>query len=427
MRLRLGLVTAAVTLLIIVSFVVPLGILARRQAADRALSAAERQAESIATALAVTGSFTGPDVTAATASAVLSTFGSPDAVTIHLADGTIVGPADADDDDDLVAIARSGTAFTAETSDGAAVLVPILTGSTTTVVRVEVSAQELSQGVAAAWGVLGLLAVGLVAVALLAADRLGRSIVTPVAELEAAAGRLGRGDLEARVNPSGPPELAAVGRTFNELTRRLAGLLQAEREAAADLSHGLRTPLTALRLQIESVTDATDRATLLEDLQRVESAVDRVIAEARTIGDAAPEAIDIAAVARERAAYWEPLAADQNRLLTVIGAEHPIIALAAAGEPATVLDTLLENVFAHTEPGVEVAVRLSSEGTLSVEDAGPGFRADAAMRGASGSSSTGLGLDIVRRIAERNGGSFEISQSELGGSRVSATFPLVGG
>ena len=425
MRLRLGFVTAAVTLLIILSFVVPLGILARRQAEDRALSAAERQAESIATALAVTGSFTGPDVSATTASSVLGTFGSPDAVTIHLADGTVVGLGGGDSDDDLVSIARSGTAFTAETSDGAAVLVPILTGSTTTVVRVDVTSQELSQGVAAAWGVLGVLAIGLVAIALLAADRLGRSIVAPVAELEAAAGRLGRGDLAARVIPSGPPELAAVGHTFNELTSRLAGLLQAEREAAADLSHGLRTPLTALRLQIESVADAADRATLLEDLGQVESAVDRVIAEARTIGDAAPEAIDVAAIARERTAYWEPLAADQDRRLTVTGAAMPLIALADAREPATVLDTLLENVFAHTAPGVEVMVRLTPDGTLSVEDAGSGLPPGADTRGASGAASTGLGLDIVRRIAERNGGTFEIGQSELGGARVSVTFPLV--
>src|SRR3972149_7014212 len=80
------------------------------------------------------------------------------------------------------------------------------------------------------------------------------------------------GDLEARVVPSGPPEIVAVGRAFNDLAERLRGLLQAEREAAADISHGLRTPVAALRLQVETLSDPTVRETLLDDVTALESA-----------------------------------------------------------------------------------------------------------------------------------------------------------
>ena len=423
MRRRLIFGAAAVTSLIIISFVVPLGILAKRQAEDRALSIGESQAESIATALAITGSFVGPKITSSAAISVLGAFGSPDEVSIHLADGTTLG--DVEHDDGLVAVARTGTAFTARTDEGAAVLVPILTGGETTVVRVDVLSADLNSGVVAAWGMLALLAVTLIAISLLAADRLGRSIVSPVAELRSAAARLGQGDLEARVTPSGPPEIAEVGHTFNELTRRLGGLLQAEREAAADLSHGLRTPLTALRLQIESLSESDDRAGLLEDVSRVESAVDRVIAEARTIAAGTPEPVDLVTVARERAGFWEPLAADQGRTLVAALPETPVHVLAAAGDPTIVLDTLLENVFAHTEPGTDIRVEVLPGGMLEVSDAGPGFQPDVAVRGVSGSESTGLGLDIVRRVAERNGGSFDVSRSELGGAHVRVTLPLI--
>lgn len=423
MRRRLTFVTAAVASLIIISFVLPLGILARRQAEDRALSVAERQAESIATALVVTGSFVGPTITDATAESVLGAFGSPGEASIHLADGTVIGNAEADDPD--VAIARSGTAFTARTVGGAAVLVPILAGGETTVVRVDVPADALTQGVVSAWGMLALLAMMLMAIALLAADRLGRSIVGPVADLRTAASRLGRGDLEARVTPGGPPEIAAVGRTFNELTARLGGLLQAEREAAADLSHGLRTPLTALRLQIESLDPGEERIGLLDDMVQVEAAVDRVIAEARTIGSSPPQAVDLAAVVQQRAEFWEPLAADQGRELIGSLAKPPIRVLAAPGDPAIVIDTLLENVFAHTDPGVAIRIGAHPDGGLEVSDGGSGFDPNAVTRGISGSASTGLGLDIVRRVAERNGGSFEIGRSDLGGARVVVTFPLI--
>ena len=420
MRRRLAFQAVAVTSLIVLSFVVPLGILASRQARDQALSVAERDAQSIATAIAVATSFSEPGLSIPTAQSVFDAFGRPTGTSIHLTDGVVIGEGSSNDPD--VAVALQGTAFTARTTDGAAVLVPVLSGNETTVVRVAVSQDDLSEGVTAAWSVLAVLAAGLLGIAVLAADRLGRSVIDPVERLRSAAIALGTGDLTTRVEPGGPPEIIEVAHTFNDLADRLGVLLQEEREAAADLSHGLRTPLTALRLQIDGMAAGAIREALLDDVSLVESAVDRVIFEARTRGSDAPRRADLGALAQERASFWEPLASDQERSMsTRLDATHSWV-YATGQDVTTILDTLIENVFTHTDPGTQFAICVTEDGTLTVEDGGPGFEATSARRGESGGGSTGLGLDIVNGIARRNDAHFKIGTSSLGGAKVSITF-----
>lgn len=421
MRRRLAAVTLGATLLIVVSFLVPLGLLVRTQAEDRALAAAERDARSVATALAVAASFSPSPLQGGAIEAVLGAFGSPPGLAVFLPDGTVVGPGEPDDPD--VTVARAGTAFTARTPAGAAVLVPVITGDGILVVRVDVPGSDLRAGVGRAWTLLAMLGAVLVLVALAAADRLGRSIVDPVARLRRATASLGSGDLTARVDPAGPPEIVAVGAAFNDLAGRLTTLLQEEREAAADISHGLRTPVAALRLQVESISDPALRSALLDDVAVVEEAIGDVIREARRRSETAPAECDLDAVTRERAEFWGVLATDQGRPFQVIAAGGPVPCRLSSRDATTILDTLLENVFAHTEAPAAVRVTLDTTGRVIVEDGGPGFDAGAVARGRSGGHSTGLGLDIVRRIADRAGGSLAVERSPLGGARVVVDIP----
>ena len=200
---------------------------------------------------------------------------------------------------------------------------------------------------------LGALGVFLVVIAVIATDRLGRRIVRPVAALSDAARSLGSGDLDTRVEPAGPPEVAEVGEAFNFLAHRLVGLLNAERESVADLSHRLRTPLTALRLQAETLRDRGEAAALTADIERMGRAVDRMIEEARRPGrvrgavdgrsrrgGAAPG--DVLEGARRRAGP-----ADQ-----VDTTGGPMWVGIAADELGAVIDTLIENVFSHTSSGI---------------------------------------------------------------------------
>lgn len=107
-------------------------------------------------------------------------------------------------------------------------------------------------GVARVWWTLAALAAVLVVLAVVVADRLGRSMVRPVDDLAATADRMGSGDLDARVHIAGPPEIRRVGTAFNRLAAQIGTLLQLERETAADLSHRLRTPLTGARLNADA-------------------------------------------------------------------------------------------------------------------------------------------------------------------------------
>lgn len=89
------------------------------------------------------------------------------------------------------------------------------------------------------------------------------------------------GDLTARVVPTGPPEIREVGTALNRLAERIRELLQSDRETVADLSHRLRTPVTALRLDAEALRDPEEAERLSGDVDELQRAVDRIIRAAR--------------------------------------------------------------------------------------------------------------------------------------------------
>ncbi|VAW06362.1 Two-component system sensor histidine kinase [hydrothermal vent metagenome] len=433
MRKRLALLSLAVASLVVVAFLVPVAVLIRNQAQTRALSAAERDAQSVAAALAVSG-VTDPsgEITPSLARTVLAAFGNPEGLSIIFSESEIVGA-------DVVwsaniEQAQRPAAFTAKTEGGAEVLVGVLLpdtpgGEHSIVVRAFVADAELAAGVPVAWAMLIGLGIFLVGVAMFAADRLGRSIVRPVIELSDAAHRLGDGDLDVRVVPDGPDEIAEVGEAFNTLAGRLDALLVAERESVADLSHRLRTPLTALRLQAEMLSDPMESAQLKADIDDLERAVDELIqtARSRSVAGSPVETVDLGEVVRHRSGFWRVLAEEQNRSTTarVESGDHPVAL--PRSDLGALIDVLIENVFAHTPEGAgyRIVVRAHGEGghSLTISDDGDGFADLGVMqRGRSGAGGTGLGLDIVVRTAERTGGGIRIGTSATGGAEIEVVF-----
>jgi len=265
---------AATTSMVVLAFLIPLAILVQTVVRDRALNAAELEARSLAPLLATEHD------SAILQSAINSVSSGADQMTVFLADGTVLGHVRAEDAN--VALARRGHAFTTPMGDGLVVFVPVLVSDgSTAVVEVVVPASALQQGVGTAWLVLGALGLALIVLAGLVADRMARSIVVPTRALATAAHGLAQGKIETRVDPAGPPELMEVGGAFNQLAARIGELIAAEREAAADLSHRLRTPLTALRLDIEQVKSDDEVERLSDDLEDLERVVDEVIRELR--------------------------------------------------------------------------------------------------------------------------------------------------
>ncbi|WP_114149402.1 HAMP domain-containing sensor histidine kinase [Nocardioides sp. 616] len=195
--------------------------------------------------------------------------------------------------------------------------------------------------------------------------------------------------------------------------------------AAADLSHRLRTPLTALRLRIDGLTDPEERMRLSADLDELEAVVEHVLRQSRrTRGDAADAACDACAVVATRARFWEPLAEDQGRGFELRVDSGTALVATAAEDLSALVDVLLDNVFTHTaEPTgfrVECRHRAGGGAMLVVADEGPGFPTglDVVGRGTSGAGSTGLGLAIAEATAAESGGVLTVGAAVTGGARV---------
>lgn len=426
MRRRLVLVVLATTSLLVVAFAIPLGALVRSVAYDRAVASAERDAASLSPVLALD-----PSPEAVGAAIANTRTGGDGRLAVWLPAGQVVGsPSPADDA--AVALARQeARAFSQRRDGGLALYTPVVTGpGTPAVVRAAVPAELLDRGVGTAWLALAGVALVLVVAAAVIADRLARSVTRDATELSGTARALATGRSDARAEPGTTPELADAARALNLLADRIDELRAAERERVADLSHRLRTPLTALRLDAEAANDGA----LVGDVERLEAAISELIRSARRPlhPGAVAASCDLVAVARDRARFWSALAEDDGRQwsLDVDGAPGPCPVPLSADEAGAAIDTLVGNVFAHTEDGTPYVVRVGRDGDtarLAVEDAGGGVEApDQALgRGEGGGASTGLGLDIARQAAEAAGGSITIDRSPLGGARVTLAFPLV--
>lgn len=421
MRLRVIQLVLAIGSLILVSFMLPLALLLRTFAADNAVSGATIRAQFIAPLVATLSPH---DLQVSITRVNQQNPSEP--VTVFLPSGQRLGPKAPLSNG--VLLAARGKSFTEQAPGGVAIFVSVEglgQGQRAAVIRTFVPDALLRRGVAHAWLLLGLVAIGLLAMAAVVAAQLTRTVVRPLRNVAMAADQLAQGDLTARAPVDGPPEIRQVSNGLNRLAARIGELLAHERETLADLSHRLRTPLTALRIDAESLGDDEEVMTrVIGDVDALTRTVNEIIAEARRpAANGALATCDATAVVRERAAYWRALAEDQERWMTV---EMPPLSLpvrVAEQDLAACIDILLENVFAHTPEGTAFSVRASQRTAggawIVVSDSGPGFsHPDPAQRGLSSAGSTGLGLDIARRIAEGSGGTLTLGRSPHGGGAV---------
>lgn len=419
MRLRVMGLVFAIGSLIVVSFMLPLALLIRTFAADNAVSGATIRAQFVAPLLATVGS---RDLQLSVERVNQQNPAEP--VTIFLHDGHQIGVREPVSSG--VRLAARGKSFSEQAPGGVAIFVAVQgLPSGTAVIRTFVPDSELRRGVTRAWLLLGVVAVGLLALAVIVAAQLARTLVRPLATVATAAEQLAAGDLSARAPVDGPPEIRQVSNGLNRLAARIGELLAHERETLADLSHRLRTPLTALRIDAESFSaDEEVMTRVIGDVDALTQTVNEIIAEARRpAAEGTAVTCDASAVVGERAEYWGALAEDQERWMSV---EIPPVRLpvrVAEQDLAACIDILLENVFAHTPDGTAFSVRVSARAAggawVVVADSGPGFsHPDPARRGLSSAGSTGLGLDIARRIAENSGGSLTLGRSPHGGGAV---------
>ncbi|MDI3404356.1 HAMP domain-containing sensor histidine kinase [Streptomyces cavernicola] len=432
MRWALVKVCLAVTAMVVVAFAVPLGLVIKEMAADRAWSNAERQAAAIGPTLSIT-----TDRDQLTRAVASTQAGAAGRMAVHI-------PAVGDDpalevgrrraaQADLDRTREIASPSIANAPDGMALLQPTALGSgEIAIVEVFVPEGELSNGVTTAWVVLAGVGIALIIGSVAVADRLGVRLIQPAKRLAGAAHDLGEGKLTARVPEDGPTELKQAAVAFNAMADQVVRLLANERELAADLSHRLRTPLTVLRLNAASLGEGPAADQTRAAVEQLESEVDTIIRTARaakpsTVTGGPGAGCDAAEVIRERMAFWSALAEDEGREVRVAGVERPVRVPVGRADLTAALDALLGNVFRHTREGTGFAVdvhRAEDAVIVLVSDAGPGILdPEAALaRGGSGTGdavgSTGLGLDIVRQLAESTGGDVRIGSSVLGGTEI---------
>src|SRR5262245_37082767 len=280
-------------------------------------------------------------------------------------------------------------------------------------------------------------AIGLVAAAIVAV-MLARWVRRPLSALDAAAQQLGGGALETRSGTGhGPPEVRRLAQTFNTMAGRLEALVHGNRAMMADVSHQLRTPLAALRLRLDVLTQDADQATASElvaaqgEIARLSRLVDGLLAIARAENVVSkPVEVAVDEVIQDRAAAWGPVAEERGVWLTT-RCLTPVRANLGDGHLEQILDNLLANALDVVPSGGQVRVTASttSQGArITVADDGPGMskaQQEAAFRRfvSTSPAGAGLGLAIVHRLVTANGGTATLSDTPGGGLTVTLDLP----
>jgi signal transduction histidine kinase len=248
-----------------------------------------------------------------------------------------------------------------------------------------------------------------------------RRLGEPLEDLVETAERLGSGDSRPRLRSYGVPELDQVAVVLDASAERIASLLRGERELAANASHQLRTPLTALSIRLEEILATSsepdvreEAAAALTQAERLAAVVDSLLTRSRNSRAGSTTATDIDAVLDQQRTEWEPAFRRANRKLNVEGLTG-LRAYASAGALAEVIATLIDNALTHGAGAVVLRTRKTSgHVVLEVADEGSGVPDSLVPRiferSVSGGAGTGLGLALARDLVETDGGRLELVQ-----------------
>ena len=295
-------------------------------------------------------------------------------------------------------------------------MVPLVRGATLQIARDrgEVFSREMRSVLLVLVAALLAAAIG-VAVAV----RLARRLSDPLLALAGRAALLGAGDFQPYDERYGIPELDDVADVLDVSGSRLAQLVQRERDLVGDISHQLRSRLTAMSMRLEEIATTSDDPmsrhegqAALEQADRLSEVIDELLAQNRDKRLGASEPIDIDEELAALRAEWEPPLRAAGRRLVVDGARG-VSALATPGRLHQCLGVLVDNALVHGGGTVTVHVRQAETNVvLHVADQGPGVPAELVpevfSRGVSGADGTGLGLGLARALVDADGGRLEL-------------------
>ena len=260
-----------------------------------------------------------------------------------------------------------------------------------------------------------------IGVGALVATLTARRLADPLQQVAGRAARLGAGDFRAAPHRHGIPELDRVADVLDSSAVALADLVQRERDLVGDVSHQLRSRLTALQLRLDELSAhpdadvAAEGAAALEQAERLAKVLDELLSSARAARAAGAAPLDLARELDAVAEEWRGPVRSAGRHLRVRVPEG-LVARATSPRLREALGVLVDNARRHGDGTIGLTARLSDNDTIVIEvtDAGEGVPEELAPhvfdRGVSGAASTGVGLALARALVEADGGRLELSR-----------------
>jgi len=328
---------------------------------------------------------------------------------IYTLDGKLMfgnGPPTAD-----AAVREAIRGETSSSTDGSIVVATPITDRSERIVgalRISESLSGADRRSRIAWLIMALCGLAALGLGWAIARRLAGALSRPVSDLADRAASIGLGGTPDAPARSGIAEIDTVAAALDDSSRRVHDALVRERRFSADVSHQLRTPLTGLRLRLETAREAGDLTAIdpaLEDLDRLEQTVEHLLSFAR---DATPEAsvTRVDAAAQRAVDRWAAESTRVGRQLRTTASE-PLTASGSAGSIDQILNVLVDNALQHGSGTIVISVRRPPGGiAIDVTDEGatiaPTDR-DAIFERGHGNG-TGIGLALARSLAEAEGG-----------------------
>jgi signal transduction histidine kinase len=248
-----------------------------------------------------------------------------------------------------------------------------------------------------------------------------RRLAEPLRDVADRAARLGAGDFRSAPHRHGVPELDRVSDVLDTSAGALAELVQRERNLVGDVSHQMRSRLTALQLRLDELTTHPDPAVgrealaALEQAERLSGVLDELLQAARAARAAGAEPTDLRETLAGIVEEWQPRLRAAGRSLKVRVPDR-LLARVTPARIREAVGALLENAVRHGSGTVTLAARATDHGLqVEVADAGTGVPEELIPhvfdRGVSVGSSTGLGLALARALVEADGGRLELSRA----------------
>jgi len=303
--------------------------------------------------------------------------------------------------------------------------------------------RDILDNIARGWGLAGVIAVSLAAGA---GWLVSRRITRPILSLTEVTTRMAGGALSARANVAGDDEVGSLARSFNTMADRVEDTVTTLRRFAADAAHELKTPLTALRVDLDMILDTADSAPDTDALRRAQEQIKRL--DALTTGlldlsriesgldDAAKAPVDLGALLKDVVVTHASRAEQAGLSLSVDVPEDDVTVYGDESQLRRAVDNLLDNALKFTPEGGTVRVGLMREPggcTVSIEDTGVGIPAKDVPqlfnrfhrgRNVSAYPGNGLGLALVKAIVENHDGQVS-AENTARGARVRVRLPVM--